>query len=86
MSNEASYGESIRHREAPQAIQDGRADAALVFYRLGLRYRRVFPADFDFVWPTGSLVKQSATLVILVVVSVGAGGRWGRDMDGLFAK
>ena len=37
------YGEAIHHREAPQAVIDGRADAAIVFHHLALRYVRVFP-------------------------------------------
>lgn len=40
------YGRSIHHREAPQAIMDERADAALVFYHLALRYQRIFPEHF----------------------------------------
>lgn len=53
------YGESIHHREAPQAILDERADAALVFYHLALRYQRIFPEHCDFVWPVGSLGDQA---------------------------
>jgi len=30
-------------------VADGRADTALVFYHLGLRYQRIFPEIFDFV-------------------------------------
>ncbi|MEO7133517.1 MAG: substrate-binding domain-containing protein [Vicinamibacterales bacterium] len=40
-------GEMIHHREAPQAVSDGRADCAVVFSHLGLRYTRVFPDRFD---------------------------------------
>lgn len=53
------YDESIHHREAPQAILDERADAALVFYHLALRYQRIFPEHCDFVWPVGSLGDQA---------------------------
>jgi hypothetical protein len=41
------YGESIHHREAPQAVADGRADAAVVFHHLALRYTRIFPDLFE---------------------------------------
>lgn len=47
------YGESIHHREAPQAVADGRADVALVYYHLALRYQRIFPELLDLIWPDG---------------------------------
>lgn len=43
------YGERIHHREAPEAVAAGRADAALVYYHLALRYTRIFPGLFDLV-------------------------------------
>jgi len=48
------YGERIHHREAPQAVADGRADIAIVYYHLALRYQRIFPELFDWVWPDGA--------------------------------
>lgn len=48
------YGECIHHREAPQAVADGRADVAMVYYHLALRYQRIFPELFDWVWPNGT--------------------------------
>ncbi len=48
------YGERIHHREAPQAVADGRADVAMVYYHLALRYQRIFPELFDWVWPDGA--------------------------------
>lgn len=47
------YGECIHHREAPQAIADGHADVAMVYYHLALRYQRIFPEQFELVWPGG---------------------------------
>ena len=47
------YGECIHHREAPQALADGRADVAVVYYHLALRYQRIFPELFELVWPDG---------------------------------
>jgi len=48
------FGELIHHREAPQAIADGEADAAIVYAHLALRYKRIFPQLFDIVeLPTG---------------------------------
>ncbi len=71
------YGESIHHREAPQMVADGRADAALVFYHLGLRYQRIFPDIFDFVWPEGSLGNQSCDVNNFNCGLMGDGGAWG---------
>lgn len=47
------YGECIHHREAPQAVADGHADVAMVYYHLALRYQRIFPEHFELVWPSG---------------------------------
>lgn len=41
------FGELIHHREAPQAVADGRADAAVVYGHLALRYTRIFPELFE---------------------------------------
>ena len=43
------FGERIHHREAPQAVVEGRADVAMVYYHLALRYARIFPGRFDLV-------------------------------------
>ena len=48
------YGERIHHREAPQAIMDGRADVAIVYYHLALGYTRIFPSLFEMV-PLGGV-------------------------------
>ena len=36
------FGERIHHREAPQAVAEGRADVAMVYYHLAFRYARIF--------------------------------------------
>ena len=74
------YGEAIHHREAPQAIADGRADAALVFYHLALRYQRIFPELFDFVWPSGSLGEQDCDVSHFNCGLIGDGGEWGKKL------
>ena len=43
------FGESIHHREVPQALYSSRADVAVVYYHLALRYTRIFPDDFEFI-------------------------------------
>ena len=52
------YGERIHHREAPQALYDGKADVAVVYYHLALRYSRIFADEFSFVSLTGGDMKQ----------------------------
>lgn len=42
-------GERIHHREAPLALAEDRADVALVYYHLALRYQRIFPEWFEIV-------------------------------------
>lgn len=75
------YGQAIHHREAPQAIADGQADVALVFYHLALRYQRIFPELFDFVWPTGSIGEQDCDTNHFSVGLIGDGGAWGRELE-----
>lgn len=51
------FGQLIHHREAPQCLYDGRADVAMVYYHLALRYTRIFPNDFEFI-PLGGQVSD----------------------------
>lgn len=43
------YGEQIHHREAPVSIIEDKCDVAVVYYHLGLRYQRIFPASLEFI-------------------------------------
>lgn len=79
--NKLMYGHSIHHREAPQALADGQADVALVFYHLALRYQRIFPELFDFVWPTGSVGEQECDVNHFACGLIGDGGVWGRTLE-----
>ena len=74
------YGETIHHREAPQAVIDKRADVAMVFYHLALRYKRIFPEHFDFVWPIGSLGDHTLDANSFSCGLVGDGGIWGQAL------
>lgn len=75
------FGKGIHHREAPQALADGRADVAMVYYHLALRYTRIFPSLFEIVPLGGSPLDPrplpenviSATHVGLI----NGGGQWG---------
>lgn len=73
------HGESIHHREAPQAIADGRADAAVVFYHLALRYQRIFPDLFELVQLAGKSGNTCNSGSIHCGL-VGGGGEWGAGL------
>jgi len=75
------YGEQIHHREAPQAIIDGRADVAVMYYHLALRYTRIFPDLFTMI-PLGGTVEQPQPFPENVIGLshaglIGDGGEWG---------
>lgn len=81
------YGRLIHHREAPQAIVDGAADAAMVFYHLALRYQRIFPEHFEYVWPGGSPDDTVCEVSLASCGLVDDGGPWGQLlMDYLFSE
>lgn len=76
------HGECIHHREAPQAVADGRADAAIVYFHLALRYTRVFPDRFEIVALDGAPEQPAAhnVLTTLHIGVLGDGGRYGRSL------
>lgn len=70
------YGDCIHHREAPQSLADDRADVAVVFYHLALRYTRIFPDLFEMVALTAN--DDPAQMISTVHIGlVGDGGEWG---------
>jgi hypothetical protein len=70
------YGDCIHHREAPQSLADDRADVAVVFYHLALRYTRIFPDLFEMVALTAN--DDPAQVISTVHIGlVGDGGEWG---------
>ncbi|MCK9264039.1 MAG: substrate-binding domain-containing protein [Deltaproteobacteria bacterium] len=78
------FGKCIHHREAPQAVAEGSADAAVVFYHLALRYIRIFPDHFKMI-PLGGSVDNPEPLPGNVIGRinmglVGDGGAWGRRL------
>lgn len=77
------YGQCIHHREAPQALADDRADVAIVYYHLALRYIRIFPTLFDMV-PLGGTALDPRPgpdnrISDTNVGIVGDGGSWGAE-------
>ncbi|MDZ7759652.1 MAG: substrate-binding domain-containing protein [Desulfovermiculus sp.] len=81
-------GERIHHREAPEAVASGRADAAMVYYHLALRYKRLFPESFDIVPLGGSVDRpQPGPGNVISRTSMGLvdqGGTWGRELISFF--
>ena len=79
----AVYGQRIHHREAPEALFGGRADAAVVYFHLALRYTRIFPDLFDFL-PLGGTREQPQPCAgnrvgKIHMGMVGDGGPYGRS-------
>lgn len=72
------YGECVHHREAPQALADGRADVAVVFRHLALRYLRIFPGVFDTVELTSPEQDDPDNVCSPIHAGLwGDGGAWG---------
>ncbi len=75
-STRVVYGDCIHHREAPQCVADGRADVAVVFFHLALRYTRIFPDLFGMVALTAD--DDPAQFISAIHIGlVGDGGKWG---------
>ncbi len=74
------HSRTIHHREVPQLLANGAADAAVVYYHLALRYTRIFPDVFDVVSlggvPDGERSAENQTTRYHVGL-VGNGGQWG---------
>jgi hypothetical protein len=84
-STRVVYGERIHHREAPQAVHDDRADVAVLYYHLALRYTRIFPGEFEIVaLEAGGWTEPSAraeqVLTDYHAGVIGDGGKWGNRL------
>lgn len=77
-------GECIHHREAPEAVASGAADAAIVYYHLALRYVRIFPELFEMVFLDGTQSQAAAhpqnRTAATHMALVGDGGPWGETL------
>ncbi len=74
------HSQRIHHREVPELLWTGRADAAVIYYHLALRYTRIFPDAFDFVDVGGILSDGDPGNHVTTryhVGVVGDGGEWG---------
>lgn len=80
----AVWGQRIHHREAPESVAAGLADAAIVFYHLALRYTRIFPDLFDHI-PLGGTKSDPVPppenhIAAIHMGLVGDGGIWGTEV------
>ncbi len=78
------WGRRIHHREAPEAVAAGVADAAMVYYHLALRYTRIFPHVFEII-PLGGTKAQPAPhpenrIAEIHIGLVDDGGEWGSQL------
>ncbi len=83
-SDRIMYGQSVHHREAPQALFNKQCDVAIVYYHLALRYCRIFPDQFEFI-PLGGTVEnpQPAPENVTSEIYMGLiedGGEWGKTL------
>jgi molybdate-binding protein len=76
------YGERIHHREAPESLMKGHADAAVLFYHLALYFTRLCPDEFEIVPLGGSVLKpeppEGNRIGTTHVGLIGNGGRFGQ--------
>jgi len=74
------HSQIIHHREVPEIISAGHADAAIIYYHLALRYTRIFPELFELVdiggVLSGELSPKNPTTRYHIGLVAG-GGKWG---------
>ncbi|MCB1546891.1 MAG: substrate-binding domain-containing protein [Hyphomicrobiaceae bacterium] len=63
----------IHHREIPEILAEGRADASLVYTHLALRYARVFPELFEMIPATAGPVTTYAVACVAPAGDFGEG-------------
>lgn len=74
------HSQIIHHREVPELIGSGHADAAIIYYHLALRYTRIFPDIFELVDIGGVLSGERSPSNSTTRYHIGlveGGGTWG---------
>lgn len=74
------HSQIIHHREIPELIGAGHADAAIIYYHLALRYTRIFPELFELVDIGGVLSGKPSAMNPTTRYHIGLvadGGKWG---------
>lgn len=75
------HSQIIHHREVPELISAGYADAAIIYYHLALRYTRIFPELFELVDIGGVLSGERSSTNPTTRYHIGlvaGGGKWGK--------
>ncbi len=75
------HSQIIHHREVPELIGAGYADAAVIYYHLALRYTRIFPDIFELVDPGSVLSGKRSPNNPTTRYHIGLvadGGQWGK--------
>lgn len=76
------HSQIIHHREVPELISRGFADAAIIYYHLALRYTRIFPEIFELIDISGVLSGKRSPLNPTTQYHIGLiadGGKWGEN-------
>jgi len=76
------HSQIIHHREVPELIGSGYADAAVIYYHLALRYTRIFPDIFEIVDIGGVVSGQRSPRNPTTRYHIGIiadGGQWGKN-------
>lgn len=76
------HSQIIHHREVPELIGAGHADAAIIYYHLALRYTRIFPDIFELVDIGGVLSGERSPTNPTTryhIALVADGGKWGEQ-------
>ena len=71
------HSQIIHHREVPELVAGGLADAAVIYYHLALRYTRIFPDIFELVDVGGIRSGENHVTTRYHVGLVGSGGDFG---------
>jgi hypothetical protein len=74
------HSQIIHHREVPELIGAGLADAAVIYYHLALRYTRIFPDIFELLDIGGVLSGERSPTNPTTRYHIGVvadGGKWG---------
>lgn len=74
------HSQIIHHREVPELIGAGHADAAVIYYHLALRYTRIFPDIFELIDIGGVLSGERSPANTTTRYHIGVvadGGKWG---------
>ena len=76
------HSQIIHHREVPELIGKGHADAAVIYFHLALRYTRIFPDIFELVDIGNVLSGQASPANPTTRYHIGLvadGGKWGEN-------